>query len=95
VLYTSTDSGGYSSNNAPANAGAYQVTISVPDSNLNYTGSLSYSFTIEKRPVTVKADAKSMTEGGTLPALTFTVDGQLSGETALTGIPVLTCEADG
>lgn len=61
----------------------------------NYTGTMSKNFTIERRPVTVKADDKSMTRGGTLPIFTFTVDGQLSGETALAGVPALTCVADG
>ncbi len=61
----------------------------------NYTGSQSANFTIAKRPVTVKADDKSMTRGGILPTFTYTVDGQLSGETALAGGPALTCAADG
>ncbi len=95
VLYESTDGVGYSGSAAPKNAGAYQLTISVPNSNPVYTGSQSYPFTIEKRPVTVKADGKSMTRGGALPAFTYTVDGQLSGETALIGTPTVSCTADG
>ncbi len=95
VLYESVDSGGYYARIAPANAGEYQLTISVPNGNMTYTGSQSYSFTIEKRPVTVKADDKSMTRGGTLQAFTYTVDGQLFGETALVGAPTFTCKADG
>lgn len=61
----------------------------------NYTGSQNYSFTIAKRLVTVKVDDKSMTRGSTLPDFTYTVEGQLSGETALAGEPTLTCAADG
>lgn len=95
VLYTSADSGGYSSSLAPQNAGAYQLTISVANSNLAYTGSKSYAFTIAKRPVVIRADDKSMAAGSSLPAFTYTVDGQLSGETAFTGTPILACATDG
>lgn len=95
VLYTSADSGGYSSSLPPQNAGAYQLTISVANSNLAYTGSKSYAFTIAKRPIVIRADDKSMTAGSSLPAFTYTVDGQLSGEAAFTGTPILACAADG
>ncbi len=46
VKYTGT--GGYESENAPGNAGTYTVTYKVKDSNENYTGSVSYNFTIKK-----------------------------------------------
>ncbi len=95
VLYTSTDGGGYSGTNAPANAGDYKLMISVSDSDLLYTGSESFGFTIEQRPITVKADDKSMSRGGTLPVFTYKVDGQLSGESALVGIPALASTGDG
>lgn len=45
--YESTD-GGYKSNTAPTNAGAYKLTISVPKSNTDYSGSLVLTFTINK-----------------------------------------------
>ena len=61
----------------------------------NYIGSQSLNFTIAKRPITIKADNKTMIRGRTLPDFTYTVDGQLPGETALVGTPVLTCTADG
>ncbi len=77
---------------APTNAGSYQLTLSVPDSDLTYIGSAVYTFTIAKRPVTVKADDKSVTVGSD-PVFTYTVDGQLSGETALIGEPDLTFAA--
>ena len=51
--------------------------------------------TIEKRPVTVKADNKSMDTGSTIPTLTYTVEGQLTGEISLVGTPALACMADG
>ncbi len=95
VLYTSTDGGGYANSLPPQNAGTYQLTISVANGNLAYTGSKSYAFTIAKRPVVIRADDKSMTAGSSLPAFTYTVDGQLSGETAFIGTPTLACAADG
>ncbi len=77
-----------SSATAPTNAGSYQLTLSVPDTDVTYTGSNVFTFTIAKRPVTVKADNKSVTVGSD-PVFTYTVDGQLSGETALIGEPLL------
>ncbi len=88
LLYESTDGAGYSSSAAPTNAGAYQLTLSVPDVSI-YTGSQAYAFTIAKRPVTVRAENKSITAGGALPTFTYTVDGQLTDETALIGTPAL------
>ncbi len=73
---------------APTDAGSYQLTLSVPDTDATYIGSAVFTFTIAKRPVTVKADDKSVTVGSD-PVFTFTVDGQLSGETALSGEPYL------
>lgn len=73
---------------APEFAGSYQLTLSVLDSDATYTGSAIFTFTIAKRPVTVKADDKSVTVGSD-PGFTYTVDGQLSGETALIGEPYL------
>ena len=94
-LYESTDSGSYNSSTAPTDAGAYKLTIFVPESNTDYTGSEAFSFTIEKRPVTVKADNRRMTRGNALPAFTYMAEGQLSGETALIGTPSVSCAADG
>ncbi|MEA4847019.1 MAG: S-layer homology domain-containing protein [Clostridiaceae bacterium] len=93
-LYTSTDGGSYSSTAAPANAGAYKLTISVPDSNANYTGSEAFTFTIEKRQITLTADNKSVIKGGSLPTLTHTSGNLAPGETvtdALSAAPTLTC----
>jgi len=83
------------SSTAPINAGTYKLTLSVPDDNILYTGSQVFSFTIEKRQITVRADEKSMDYGGTMPAFTYTIDGQIAGETALTSTPVVICTADG
>lgn len=70
---------------APKKAGSYQLTLSTPASNANYVGDATFPFTIEKRPLTIKADNKSMTVGGKLPKLTYTREGQLPGETAQLG----------
>jgi streptococcal pilin isopeptide linkage domain len=93
VLYESTDSGGHSSATAPTNAGDYKLTLSVPGANLTYTGSAVFNFSIAKRPITAKADNKSVTQNGTLPALTYTIDGQIGGDTALIGTPSVSSAA--
>lgn len=84
-----------SGSDAPTRAGNYQLTLSVPDAHETFTGSAIMPFTIGKRPVTIKVDDKQMSAGGSLPALTYTLEGQLAGETALTGEPSLHCQADG
>lgn len=81
------------SSTAPINAGSYRLTISVPTINAIYEGTMTQDFVIEKRPITIKAVDKTMTRGGALPALTYQVDGQLTGETALVTVPTLTCSA--
>jgi hypothetical protein len=93
-LYESTDGGSYSSTAAPTNAGAYKLTISVPDSNANYTGSEAFTFIIEKRQITLAADYKWVIKGSSLPELTYTVGNLASGKTktdALSAEPVLAC----
>lgn len=52
--YTSTDGGTYSANTPPVNAGAYQLVISVADTDEKYEGSSApIPFTISKAQVTV------------------------------------------
>ena len=48
VTYTGTGSTTYNSGAAPKNAGTYEVTYKVKDSNPNYVGSVTYAFTIKK-----------------------------------------------
>ena len=54
VLYEGTSANGtnYSSSYAPKDAGTYKVTYKVADSNENYTGEVTYSFTISPKAVT-------------------------------------------
>ena len=51
VTYNGTGSTTYSSTTAPTNAGTYEVTYKVKDSNANYVGSVTYAFTIKKAGV--------------------------------------------
>ena len=93
-LYESTDGADYSSSTAPTNAGAYKLTISVPDSNANYAGREVLTFTIEKRQITLTADHKSVIKGSSLPELTYTVGNLAPGKTkadALSTEPALAC----
>ena len=54
VLYegTSTNGTNYSSTYAPKDAGTYTVTYKVADSNADYTGEVTYNFTISPKAVT-------------------------------------------
>ena len=101
VQYTDTSTNGtaYNSTEAPVNAGSYQVVYKVPDSNADYQGtSAAVAFTIGKRTITVKADDKSMTVGGTLPEFTVSYGNLASGdsaETVFTTLATATTTADG
>ena len=96
---TSTDDTAYNSIEAPVKAGSYQVIYKVPDSNADYQGtSAAVAFTIGKRTITVKADDKSMTVGGTLPEFTVSYGNLASGdsaETVFTTLATATTTADG
>lgn len=54
VLYEGTSANGtnYSSSYAPKDVGTYKVTYKVADSNENYTGEVTYNFTISPKNVT-------------------------------------------
>ena len=70
-----------SSGPANANAGVYTLSASGAQSN-NYA--ISYqpgTLTITQAPLTVTADSKSMTYGGTMPALTASYSGFVNGDT--------------
>ena len=97
VLYTSTGSTAYQSADAPKNAGTYQVTYKVAESNENCIGSASYSFTIAPKPVTVAPKSISITKGDALPAFELVCDGLVQGESLTPSAqPAFTCfESDG
>ena len=93
-LYESTDGAGYGNSTAPTNAGAYKLTISVPESNANYAGSAVFTFVIEKRQITLAADHKSVIKGSDVPELTYTIGNLPTDKTkadALNAEPVLAC----
>lgn len=52
VTYTGTGDTTYNGSDAPTDAGTYQVTYKVADSNENYTGEVTYPFTISPKAVT-------------------------------------------
>mgnify|MGYP004568109253 CR=1 FL=1 len=97
VLYTSTDVAGYSAVTAPKDAGAYKVEYKVADSNPNYTGSASYTFTISKKAATVAPKAVSITKGSAIPIFELVYTGLVNGETLTPDtVPAFSCfEADG
>ena len=87
VQYTGTSTNGtaYNSTEAPVNAGTYRAVYKVPDNNPAYQGTSNpVAFTIGKRAITVKADDKSMTVGGTLPEFTVSYGNFADGDGAET-----------
>ncbi|MDL2273420.1 S-layer homology domain-containing protein [Oscillospiraceae bacterium OttesenSCG-928-G22] len=77
---------------APVDAGTYQVSVQLDSNHADYQAApLTKQFTIEKRGVTVRANDKSVTVGGTEPTYDFILTGELDGDTALTTDPSLSC----
>lgn len=81
--YVSTDAGGYDSADAPKNAGAYALTVSVREDHASYTGiSAAIPFTIEKRALVVTPSAGvSRYAGCANPAFGYSAAGAVTGET--------------
>ncbi len=68
---------GYDNKNAPTNAGSYTVTYKVKDSNADYTGSVSYNFTIKKaqlEKVTLSNNSFEYTGSNITPTINNTND---------------------
>ena len=92
VLYESTDGKGYTSTEAPKNAGTYEVTYKVADSNENYTGSVTRVFTISPKEVTVAPANKTMTKGSAIPTFELTCKDLVAGDTLKPSpTPVFSC----
>ena len=71
VLYEGTDNS-YNSTTAPVNAGSYKVTYKIADSNPDYSGSVSYNFTIKKaqlEKVTLRTNEIVYNGLGSFPAM--------------------------
>jgi hypothetical protein len=66
----------------PTNAGEYTVVVSVPENDPLYFGTRSFDFAISRAPLTLAANNLSVTVGGVLPNLTFTVSGMVNNQTA-------------
>ena len=72
VKYQGTGTTSYNSATAPTKAGTYTVTYKVPDANVNYTGTFSVAFTIEKaqlEKVTLVKDTFEYTGSDITPTL--------------------------
>jgi len=66
----------------------------VPESDPNYIGSETFTFTIDKREITLTADNKTVIKGGSLPTLTYRVGNLAPNDTAsdaLSTEPTLAC----
>lgn len=62
--YTSTDSGTYDSSDAPTAAGSYQLVISIPADNSDYSGSSApIPFRIKPKEIVIKAVDQTITLG--------------------------------
>lgn len=73
----------------PTQAGSYKVTAFVPQTEALFTGSASLRFTIEPASLVIRADNVEVVQGQPLPALTYTVEGMMAGDSLLAE-PVLT-----
>lgn len=83
-------------NAAPTDAGDYKLVVSVDPSDPNYIGSETYSFTISKRPLTVRPKSESMIVGGTLPTFALEYVGIVNGESITPSVtPAFSCTGDG
>lgn len=65
---------------APTNAGAYIVTIAIPEDNAQYVGSADLQFTIAPKALTVSAPSPSVYVGDSAPELALTYTGLVAGE---------------
>lgn len=79
--YTGTDNTNktYTSATAPTNAGTYTVTVTIPESNADYAGIASQTFTIERKPVIVTAKEMELTQGAALPTTPTAADYEITG----------------
>jgi len=77
---------------APKNAGAYRLRVSVDD-NAYYAGSQVADVTIRPRPLTVTVYSEMIYAGEELPEFTFDCFGFVEGEDFLSE-PTLICDAD-
>lgn len=90
--YVGRDGTSYTSTTPPTNAGKYTLTVKVPDSDPNYTGSVSFDFEIKPKPVTVKPKAFIITRGAAIPVFALEYTGLVEGESLTPSTaPTFTC----
>jgi hypothetical protein len=82
----------------PTTAGSYSFTVTATDSDPTgpFTGTQSYTLTVDQAPLAITAKNATMPYGGTLPALGVTYTGFVNGDTAtnLTVQPTLNLPAN-
>lgn len=94
VTYTGIGNTVYGPSNVPpANSGTYMVTISVPDFDKKYAGSITLDFVIERANITIIANDMSIYTGDNEPHYTYTIMGLANGDVLLTE-PTLTSDVN-
>lgn len=84
--YTIAENANYTvTGNVHKDAGKYAVTVALTDKvHSNWaddtTADLTYEFEIARKPITIKADAKSVEMGKEEPGLTFVAEGKIDGD---------------
>lgn len=78
---------------APVNAGEYTVKLSIPESDEDNVGGKTMTFRIERRPVAVTADNKSIYVNEPVPQFSYTVTGLISPDKLIT-TPVFSCNVN-
>lgn len=66
---------------APTDAGTYTVTFAIPEDNSQFSGSVTLTFTIAQKPLTVSVPSLSVYVGDSVPTLALVYTGLVSGET--------------
>ena len=81
--------------NGATEAGSYELTatISTNDPAYNSIEPMTAVLTIAPAEVVIKADSQTIYVGDTMPELTYTVTGLMTGDT-LSEVPTLSCDAD-
>ena len=73
--------GAYNSATAPTEPGNYRLTLGVPATDPNYSGSVVYHFAVTKKEIIVKADDKTVAQGSVLPVPTVSYAGFVGADT--------------
>ena len=74
--------------------GSAIITATAAETDTHAQATASYTVTVAKKALTIKAEDKSMTKGGVLPSFTYTATGLVNGD-AVTTPPTMSATADG